>query len=79
MIYYDNGNWRYNPWRPREIKNPNIIPKIPGVPVIPPLPEPEPHKEYAFQCGECGILVPNGAWGYSCPNQRCPIQHKVTC
>ena len=51
----------------------------PGVPVIPPLPHPGPYSEYAAQCGECGILIPKGAWGYSCPRQRCPIQTKATC
>lgn len=69
MIYGD-----FNPWHKT---NPNTIPKIPDVPVVPPLPDPGPESQYAFQCGECGILVPKGAWGYCCPNQRCPIQMRA--
>ena len=62
---------------------PNAVPRqpfktYPGVPIIPPLPQPGPYSEYAAKCGECGILIPKGAWGYCCPNNRCPIQPKVT-
>lgn len=73
----------YFPWDdlnpPRYIppSNPNTIPKIPGVPVIPPLPG-SPDQRYAAQCGECGILIPNGPWMYCCPHGRCPVQPKVT-
>lgn len=47
------------------------------IPVIPPLPE-EPFIEYLAQCGECGVLIPKGAWSYSCSNGRCPVFRKVT-
>lgn len=57
--------------------NPNSIPKVPGVPVIPPLPHPK-RREFHAQCGECGIMIPNGPWMYSCHNGRCPVQPKVT-
>lgn len=70
-----NFNVEQDPWYGN---NDNKFPKIPGVPVILPLPTPD-HQQYAAQCGECGILIPNGPWMYSCPNGRCPVQAKVTC
>lgn len=66
-------NVQQAPWYGRQD---NTVPRIPGVPVIPPLPE---QQKYAAQCGECGVLIPNGPWLYSCPNGRCPIFPKVTC
>jgi hypothetical protein len=61
-------------------KSKKNFPSYPGVPVIPPLPEDFPfpnHMPKERQCGECGILIPDGSWGYSCPNGRCPVQPKV--
>jgi hypothetical protein len=48
-----------------------------GIPVIPPLPE-ETYSEYRAKCGECGVLIPKGAWSYSCSNGRCPVFRKAT-
>lgn len=62
------------PWYGQQ--KPSKFTPIPGVPVIPPLPR---KGEYAAQCGECGILIPNGGWMYCCPNMYCPVQPKVIC
>lgn len=73
---YDNTIWQeYKPYLDQK-----KIPKIPGVPVIPPLPPELPSEvPYVAQCGECGILIPNGPWLYSCHHNRCPVQSKITC
>lgn len=50
-----------------------------GLPIIPPLPLPptRPADGAIAQCGECGIRIPSGAWGYVCSRTRCPIFPRV--
>ena len=60
--------------------NPKNFPNPYKLPVIPPLPQPTtPEVPYHAVCGECGISIPKGAWGYVCGNTRCPVFPKVTC
>ena len=50
------------------------------LPVIPPLPSSpkvRPGDPIAI-CGECGIKIPSGPWGYCCPRNNCPVQPKAT-
>jgi len=52
------------------------------LPVIPKLPESNPHdlvgNPAVAKCGECGRII-HRVEGYCCMNARCPVQPKGTC
>ena len=47
-----------------------------GYEVVPPLPK---IQVKGSKCGECGMKFDRGkAYGFVCPNMRCPMQSKIT-
>ena len=48
-----------------------------GVPLIPKRQTPDPWdrrgpSQVAAVCGECGLAIPQGPFGYCCPRATCP-------
>ncbi len=54
-----------------------IKPSPDGVPMIPPRDPIPAQSEYIAVCGECGVKIPRGPWGYACQRPRCPIFPQV--
>lgn len=50
---------------------------VPIIPPLPPGPNPVEPNPVVAKCGECGLEI-RRVMNFVCPNERCPIQPKVT-